>query len=262
MIKPQRTTLILDSIPLEISYSHKQGSGDLIFFIHGLGCSREAFLDAWEAPSLRGYSLLAPDLPGFGDSGRPAEFSYTLEDHARLCAALLTGFPRNRLHLACHSMGGAVAVLLAEMLPRPPESLISIEGNLIGADCGVSRRTVSVSYEHFRTRLLEEILRTAGRSPERGSQLWARWIRKADPLAFNQSARSLVDWSDSGMLLSKFLALKCRRVYFYGELQRFLPVLDRLGDIPSVAISGSGHFPMNDNPAEFYHKMAEWLKTP
>ncbi len=39
---------------------------ELLICLHGLGCSSETFRDVWEYPDFDAYSILCPDLPGFG----------------------------------------------------------------------------------------------------------------------------------------------------------------------------------------------------
>jgi len=243
----------------DIVLSSRGGGSELIFFIHGLGCAKESFADAFQNPALAPYSLAAIDLPGFGDSPLPEGFSCALEDHAQVCLATLASLPHGAVHIAGHSMGGAIAVLLAERLGKRLASLVSIEGNFIGSDCTVSRRAVSITYDRFRERLRRELMLAARGPEEKGMRLWAEWSAKSNPRAFTESARSLVEWSDSGKLLSHFLALPCRKAYFFGERNRTIPVLSRLGPVPAIMINRSGHFLMNDNSDEFYTKLAAVL---
>ena len=92
----------MDSKTLTVTYQEKdfalsaQVKGDsreLIIFIHGLGCTKESFDNLWDFTNLfKGFSLLTFDLPGFGSSSRPEDFSYTMEDQAGICKALLDSF--------------------------------------------------------------------------------------------------------------------------------------------------------------------------
>ena len=139
-----------------LSVRYRPASTDLIVMIHGLGCSQDTFVHIWDRPEFNQYALLSFDLVGFGRSDKPEDFSYTMEDQARICRLLIGRFHESALHIAAHSMGGAIGLLLAEHLPDRLKSFTNIEGNLIGSDCGlISRRTVSlpfdpVSYTHLR----------------------------------------------------------------------------------------------------------------
>ena len=247
----------------EISIKFKEGSGNLIIFVHGLGCAKESFDDLWDFTGLfKDFSLLTFDLPGFGDSSRPTDFSYTMQDQAEICKALLDTLKPEKVHIVAHSMGGAIGLLLAEKAREKTASFINIEGNLISEDSGpLSRKPMRVSFEEFEKRVLNELKSFVGRSRDRSSQLWLRWYEKSDVLAYHRSSLSLVEWSDSGNLLKKFEGLKINKAYVYGEKNSRLKVLDTLQKIRKISISKSGHFPMIDNPEEFYSILYEVLSA-
>ena len=79
----------------------------------------------------------------------------------------------------------------------------------------------------------------------------------ADPLY--RSAASLVAWSDSNKLLEAFYALSCPKAYFYGDENADHPTVASVGDVPKVKIERSGHFPMNDNPDDFYDELYKFV---
>lgn len=54
----------------EISTRYRQGSEDLLIFMHGLGCSKNNFMQGWRHRALEEFSLLAFDFIGFGASCR------------------------------------------------------------------------------------------------------------------------------------------------------------------------------------------------
>jgi len=245
-------------ISLDIAATYRKASEDLVFFIHGLGCSKESFQNVWHRSEFRNFSLLAIDLAGFGESSGPGDaFSYSMEDHARVCDEVLDAFKFNRLHVVGHSMGGAVGLLLSEEIFHKTISFSNIEGNLIGEDCGlISMEASSVSYDIFENELFPHYRLVFHNTETRGLSL-----DTASPLAFYKSSTSLVAWSDSRRLLNRFKALKCKKRFFYGERHSGLKVLNELGNIETEAISGSGHFLMNDNPDEFYTKLFQFIRT-
>ncbi len=253
-------SLALGRIEFRISYRFRRRAGDLIFFIHGLGCAKETFGDVWDSDQLKEYSILAFDLPGFGDSSRPEDFSYDLRDHALLCAELLSSFPERKVHIVGHSMGGAIGLLLTDLIQPRLRSFVNVEGNLTGHDATVSRKQSIASFDEFKKKELPGLLLITSVSPEPGTRLWSKLIRKAGPRGLYLSSRSLTKWSDKGILLEKFIGLNCKKLYVHGEKNAFMRVLSLLGDIPVKSIPDSGHFPMNDNPKEFYSILAEFLR--
>jgi len=83
--------------------------------LHALGESAADWDDV--APVFAEYwRVYAPDLRGHGRSGWPGE--YSLELMCTDVAALLDALALDRVDLIGHSMGGAVALLLAEQHPR------------------------------------------------------------------------------------------------------------------------------------------------
>ncbi|MBI2144315.1 alpha/beta hydrolase [Candidatus Woesearchaeota archaeon] len=245
---------------LEISARYRKPGQELILFIHGLGCNKEFFDDAFSFPQFGGFSLLSIDLVGFGRSSKPQDFSYSMEGQAEACRLLLGGLKPTRIHIVAHSMGAAVGLLLAEKIQGTLASFVNVEGNLTGEDCGfISRRIASVPFENFKTLLISQLKGEIAKLPGKGNQLWSSQIGKSDPLAFYQSARSLVEWSDSGQLLERFRSLAARKAYVYGEDSR-ISALHKLGRIPLIKIPKSGHFVMADNPNEFYARLAEFIE--
>jgi len=246
---------------LHVAAEVHEGGDVLLFLIHGLGCSSESFKSVRDYHFFEGCTVVAPDLTGFGRSGFSEGFSCSLEDHALVCRELISLFRFRSLHVVGHSMGGAIGVLLCTMMGDRTSSFVNVEGNLVAADCGVSRRTMSMPYEMFREMLLLDIRLMADATGEAGVRMWASMVEQSSPEAFNRSAASLVKWSDSGALLADFLALQCPRVYVYGEKNAGIKALSGIGSIPSYAVPGSGHFPMNDNPGDFYRFLSEWLTS-
>lgn len=247
-------------LDLPLPCSFHDGKESILIFIHGLGCSRESFIDLWRYPEFQKYTCIVPDLLGFGEAPRPGAFSYAMEDHAGVCRALLDHFPGAPVSVVGHSMGGAIGVILAGMIPERIASFFNVEGNLFRTDCSVSRSAASVmDFSRFRDNLFRSIRILTPGKMEKGTELWAGWIEKSWPDGFNRSARSLVEWTDSGELLKGFLELRARKAYVCGERNSRRKILERLQGIRIISISGSGHFPMNDNPDEFYRVLAAFL---
>lgn len=238
-----------------ISVCYRSASQDLIFFLHGLGCSKNSFSKAWDDNSCKEYSLLSIDLPGFGDSARPDNFSYSMEDHAKVCESVLRHFPEKRLHVVGHSMGAAIGLLLSDDFLGSAVSFVNIEGNLISEDCGfISRKAAGIPYNIFQKKIFPAL---QSRFESEKNRYFS--LDTTSTSAFYRSSKSLVAWSDSKKLLGKFKNLTCRKAYFYGEQNTGMKILEDLDDIEKIMISKSGHFPMNDNPGELYSRLYEFL---
>ncbi len=245
-------------IKIACDYEHRGDS--LILFIHGLGCSHAQYEKAFSGFFPPDISILVPDLAGHGDSDRPEKLTYTMQEHADILAELLNLFPEKKIHLACHSMGGAIGLLMCMNPGNRILSFINIEGNLIYSDSTTSRSISSVTEKLFLGTIFQGILARYKNSDEYAIREWSKSIRLAEPYAFYRSSKSLAEWTDSGKLLAMFLRLECPKCYIYGENNLNSMVLGRLGATSTFAIHGSGHFPMIDNPDELYDVIARFLR--
>jgi pimeloyl-ACP methyl ester carboxylesterase len=59
-----------------------------------------------------------PDLPGYGRSERPAEFSYTVHDEAAIVIGFMDALKLDRVNLGGWSMGGWIVQLVASQAPE------------------------------------------------------------------------------------------------------------------------------------------------
>ncbi|MFE9996577.1 haloalkane dehalogenase [Streptomyces avermitilis] len=93
---------ILDST----MYHRESGSGVPIVFLHGNPTS--SYLWRNVMPAVGSGRLLAPDLIGMGESGKPA-LDYTFADHARYLDAWFDALDLRDVILVGHDWGGALA---------------------------------------------------------------------------------------------------------------------------------------------------------
>lgn len=71
----------------------------------------------------------------------------------------------------------------------------------------------------------------------------------------------MVELSDNGELMSRFLALPFPRMFMYGEQNSslsYLPTLAANG-VELAEIPSSGHFPMYSNPVAMSQRIAEFV---
>ena len=101
-----------------------------IVLLHGFAESREVWSDFTRSfPD--GYRLLAPNLPGHGTNLEPVS-DFSMEAQARYVIDYLNqkGCPEPVL-LVCHSMGGYVALALAERWPQRVAGLALINSSAL-----------------------------------------------------------------------------------------------------------------------------------
>jgi 3-oxoadipate enol-lactonase len=98
-----------------------RGQGPVLLLVHGLGASHADWQPQWEVLADT-FRLIAPDLRGHGGSTRSGPFS--VERFASDLLQLLEALNINRLNIAGHSMGGAVAMQMALLRPQWVQKLV------------------------------------------------------------------------------------------------------------------------------------------
>lgn len=89
-------------------------------YVHGVPSSSDDWL-----PFLRVTGGIAPDLPGFGRTGKPGYLSFTIEEYDRFLERFLDERELERVSLVVHDWG-AVGLALAQRLPERIERLVII----------------------------------------------------------------------------------------------------------------------------------------
>ncbi len=219
-----------------------------IICLHGLGSCSAAFDGLRQSAALAGYVFIAPDCAGHAGAlnedyqGDPLIFA------ADKISAMIETLGQD-VALVGHSMGGALALLIAERIPGRISAIISIEGNLISEDCGlISRKIASAADRGEVIKLKKELIETALQSESGGWNAWATDMVQVPPDVLRDYASSLVKLSDSGNLLKTFSLFDKPKAYIYGDDYISHPVIKRLGAAPSRHAAGAGHFVMSDAP--------------
>ncbi|MFC4337940.1 alpha/beta fold hydrolase [Salininema proteolyticum] len=222
----------------------------LVLLVHGFGCAGDSFAPFHDDARWReDYTVCSFDLPGHGgapSAGRSAHDQLSL--YAEITAGLARTLRFDEVHLVAHSMGGAVGLLAASSIPGLA-SFTSIEGNLVGEDCGlVSRNTASQSLRDYVREGHSDFLASLSASAAPDLRAWSEWYGRAAPAVLHSAARSMVAWCDSGELVPLWESLP-RPTYVYGERTGFPEhgAGKRLYR-SAVEIPGSGHFAMVDAP--------------
>ncbi len=259
--RPRRLSLTHRATELPLAYNARPGTGPSVVYLHGLGSTKQDFAAAWA--ELDGFSLYAFDFPGCGDTPYPEGARLTIEDLVAITHKFLTAEKLTAVTLIGHSFGGLVALLLARRYPELVSRLISIEGNVAPEDCGVVSRAAVAHAANLSAsevvRTVQQELRDSGRV---GFDTYAQRLPKTVwPRAFVDYCRSIVEWSDNAPLVDYFVTLPQDRLFIYGAATprpSYLPRLEA-GHVSVAEIPNSDHFPIDSNPAAFWHQIRSFL---
>jgi pimeloyl-ACP methyl ester carboxylesterase len=236
-----------------LRYLDLPGGEPAHIYLAGLGLASTAgYPRVISGSPLASYRAILPDWFGCGYSDHPEAFGYTINDHAELLAKLLDQLQLRACTLVAHSMGGAVAIALADQRPDLVGRLVLAEANLDPGGGYFSRSVAAYSEQEFVQngyRLMCESIRAQALQGDPGYAVAAGMWQVVDARGLHRSAASLVlgcwpSWRD---LLYQ---LEIPRAYLFGE--KSLPdpdfeVLPAHG-IEVAVVPDAGHGMMWENP--------------
>lgn len=231
-------------------------------YLHGLGASSGPYFTAAALrPALAGRRSLLLDLLGFGISDRPVDFPYTLEAHADAVAEALRAAGVAAAEVIGHSMGGSVALALADRHPGLVARLVLVDANLdpltpaagalgsSGIAAWTEQEFVAGGWRRVRDRV--------------GPQWWAT-MRLAGLTALHRSAtqlgRGTRPLTMRELLLRLDLPRSCLRPAADGPLRGEQQLI--AAGVRVVAVPDCGHNIMLDNPEAFARETARALAQP
>ncbi|MGZ6225354.1 MAG: alpha/beta fold hydrolase [Syntrophales bacterium] len=97
------------------------GKGETVILLHGFG----GYKDQWTAFAkyLKGYHLVIPDVPGFGESSQVPADNYSVDSQAGRIDRFVEVLKLDKFHMAGNSMGGAVTATYGA---KHPEKVLTL----------------------------------------------------------------------------------------------------------------------------------------
>lgn len=240
---------------VKIRWVEVPGASPARVYLHDLGASSAPYYaEAVAHPLLADRRSLMMDLLGFGISDRPAGFAYSLEGHADALAVALAKIGLRRSEIIGHSMGGAVAVVLAARHPEIVRSLVLVDPVLDPTTPAVgtpgSRGIAAYDEAEFLSHGFDRVLRDAGEE-------WAATMRMAGREALYRSAVGLVRGTSPTMRkLLLELEIPCVLLHPADSPPSGARELTQAG-VQLIAVPDSGHNIMIDNVDGFARAVAQ-----
>jgi pimeloyl-ACP methyl ester carboxylesterase len=274
-----RTVRALD---LETFYL-EAGEGPPIVLLHGLGATAASMLPTL-AELARDHRVLAPDLPGFGDSAKPVR-DYDAGFFASWLLAFLDAVGVERAVLVGNSMGGRIALEAGLRAARRVEGLVLLAPSLafkrfreatplvrlLAAELGAVPIMVPRA-------LVLGALRMLFARPERLRDAWyeaavdefVRVFGSARArMAFFSAARQIYleeAYGDDGFW-DRLPALSPPAFFLWGDQDQLVParfaphVTAVLPAVRSQVLEDCGHVPQFELPALTHRLMRDFLST-
>ncbi len=245
-----------------------------ILFIHGLGDSGTAFLEAFQEDSLRKYNLIAPDLPGYGESTFDADDpeNYSFPEQVKRLYGLLDHLGIADFYLVGHSMGGDIGTIMCKEGTRKRiRAFINIEGDLTDGDRFITDKVrKALDGERFEQWLRYEFpeeIRSWGSARSR----YRLSVRRCSSAAFQANAERIYELNttaekrDCAVIAVNFEEIEIPKVFCWGDgsiakekrTYRYL----QTRPFPHKLFKGSSHWVMQDKHVEFYQFVSRFFST-
>jgi pimeloyl-ACP methyl ester carboxylesterase len=244
-----------------LSFS-RQGSGPPLLLLHGAGSSRRAWSTVTRRLAQR-YDVLAPDLPGFGQSPALLDTAPDVPAIADAVASWLQKIGVQRPHIAGNSLGGGVALELWMRRAAQSVTVLSPIGFWSTAEYIYAQQAIKQAYavaNQLRPLIPLIIKSTAA------SALTGLFYAKASLLETDYLVEAIEDMLDSAPTL--FEAVDATRRYQVSRYQTDTPLTiawgtedrlligsqherarDTIFGARHMLLPGCGHVCMADDPA-------------
>ncbi len=248
------------------------GEGENVLLVHGFAANKDNWnrLAKYLTPS---YRVVVVDLPGFGESTKREEASYTIAAQVERLNQIVEALELRSFHVAGNSMGGSIA---GEYTVRFPDKVLSLGlFNSAGILECPEKSEMTMLIEKGENPLLIE-------TPEDFDAMleftfvkppWLPGIFKkmaarewVESRAFNERIMSQL-FAEASSLEPDLSSIQARTLILWGDTDRLLhvsctEVLEKgLPDSTTVIMKDCGHVPMMERPEETAQHYLKFLRA-
>jgi pimeloyl-ACP methyl ester carboxylesterase len=259
------------------------GSGPALLLVHGLGATRATWDRVVDTLSAR-FTVIAPDLPGHGESDPPAG-DYSLGAHAAAMRDLLVALGHTHASVVGHSLGGGVALQFAYQFPDRVSRLMLLSSGGLGAELTPMLRAATVPGAPWVVSGMGRVPAPVTRSVLTALARWPGAIASCDvpPVlegirgfadagrrqAFLGSARAVISWRGQTVSALRQIGLLADLpvLVAWGSQDRTIPprhhrsVAELLPSATFLEVDGAGHYPHETHVGSLLPHLVRFLAS-
>jgi pimeloyl-ACP methyl ester carboxylesterase len=265
-----------------LSYREAGDDGPTVLLVHGITNSSATWAPVTQRLAARGLHVLAPDLPGHGDSERQRG-DHSLGAHATMLRDFLSVVDVEPVTIVGHSLGGGVVMQFSYQFPELVERMVLVASGGLGREVSPAIRAATLPFAEqvIGIGASRPVTRTAGLV---GGALGRLGIKPGGDFeevmeglsslsdrerrqAFVRTARSVITpWGQRVAATDKlYLAADMPTLMVAGERDAVIPAdhTRRAAElVPNSRVEifdDSGHFPHLDEPERFADLVAGFV---
>lgn len=253
------------------------GSGEPVVLLHGLFVDHSSWDGVMDGLS-GGFRVVAPDLPGFGESEKPppSRFPYGVDAFAETVADLYAGLELGRAALVGHALGGAVALTLAARHPELVSRLVLVDALCYQTPLDLRRRIALLPLvggfafkqllgrTGFRALFRETMLSARASVPNERLDRYYEIFN--EPAARGSALATLRATVDARSVVAQTARVSTPTLVVWGRADRLYPAgfgqrLAREVRGAGFELMDSGHSPQEERPGELAAVIRRFLRS-
>ena len=274
----QIESLTVDGISVRYAVA---GRGPAVLLVHGLASSMITWCCNIGALADAGFTAIAIDLPGYGDSGLPVHLDYTPDSAAIFLGAFTRQLGLNRFSIVGSSAGGLIAGLTALKYPGQVEKVALVGSAGLGRRLSWPLRLISIPvvgelvYQPKYFGKAAVARRLFYRPPDVLDDIYPEMLRvKCLPHASHVMLRSvrsgitLMGLRPELNMLERLRHIRAPLLTVWGEDDAIIPAAqaeDVRRALPGSAVHTlpeCGHWPHMEKPEQFNRILTRFLSRP
>lgn len=253
------------------------GQGEPVILLHGLFFDCTTWTRVGDGLQ-SAFRVIAPDLPGFGESEKPPRhrFKYDIPTFAEAIADLYGALELGRASLVGHGLGGAVALTLAAAHPELVSRLVLVNSLCHRVPADYRQRIAMVPFlgglvikqlvgkNGFRSLIRDSLLPSRARIPD--SRIDAYYQAFNTPAARGSALEVLRASMDTHSLTASTRRIQAPTLVVWGRHDNVYPAsygqrLARDIDGAGFELMDAGHAPQEEQPDELATIVGRFLRN-
>jgi pimeloyl-ACP methyl ester carboxylesterase len=254
------------------------GEGPVLLLVHGIAGTNAVWENVVDELATD-HVVIAPDLPGHGESGASAG-DYSLGAMAATLRDLLLALGHERATVIGHSLGGGVAMQFSYLFPEYTERLVLVSSGGLGRSVNPALRLAALPGAELVTAQLGRAARLADRLLPSGARPGGRVAvelgRSVAALAdsqtrgaFHATLRAVVGPDGQRVFAGDrlYLAREMPTLIIWGEHDPIIPVGHghrahaAMPGSRFVVLEGAGHFPPLEDPRGVIDAIRDFIEV-